>query len=72
MVLRQSQLAKMTSGLCEDVGDKQREKETPAASEASSVSPLSTGMSLEQPGPWSAPFSPVGSVSGDVGLCSDQ
>uniref|UniRef100_A0A3P8V4T4 Stem-loop binding protein 2 n=1 Tax=Cynoglossus semilaevis TaxID=244447 RepID=A0A3P8V4T4_CYNSE len=54
----QSQLAKMTSGLCEDVGDKQREKETPAASEASSVSPLSTGMSLEQPGPWSAPFSP--------------
>ncbi|XP_058483699.1 stem-loop binding protein 2 [Solea solea] len=54
----QSQLAKMTSGLCEDIGDKQREKETPAASEASSVSPLSTGTSLDMPGPWGVPFSP--------------
>lgn len=36
---RQSQLARMTSDLCEDGGDKQREKETPAASKASSVSP---------------------------------
>uniref|UniRef100_A0A3B4VNG3 Stem-loop binding protein 2 n=1 Tax=Seriola dumerili TaxID=41447 RepID=A0A3B4VNG3_SERDU len=50
----QSQLEKMTSDLCEDRGDKQREKETPAASDASSVSPLS----LELPGPWTVPFSP--------------
>ncbi|XP_029375932.1 stem-loop binding protein 2 [Echeneis naucrates] len=44
----QSQLEKMTSDLWEDRGEKQREKETPAASKASSVSPLS----LELPGPW--------------------
>ncbi|XP_044226090.1 stem-loop binding protein 2 [Thunnus albacares] len=55
----QSQLAKMTSDLCEDRGDKQREKETPAASKASSVSPLSRAdTSLELPGPWSVPLSP--------------
>ncbi|KAM4546712.1 stem-loop binding protein 2 isoform 2-T2 [Fundulus diaphanus] len=50
----QSQLAKMTSDLCEDGGDEQREKETPAASEASSVSPLS----VEVPGSWTVPLSP--------------
>ncbi|XP_034406017.1 stem-loop binding protein 2 [Cyclopterus lumpus] len=50
----QSQLAKMTSDLCEDGGDQQREKETPAASKASSVSPRS----LELPGPWNDPPSP--------------
>ncbi|XP_015239520.1 PREDICTED: uncharacterized protein LOC107090576 [Cyprinodon variegatus] len=49
----QSQLAKMTSDLCEDRGDEQRE-ETPAASEASSVSPLS----MEVPGSWMIPLSP--------------
>uniref|UniRef100_UPI0037E7A07C stem-loop binding protein 2 n=1 Tax=Semicossyphus pulcher TaxID=241346 RepID=UPI0037E7A07C len=48
----QSQLAKMTSDLCEDGGDKQREKEPPGASKASSVSPL------ELPGPWTSPLSP--------------
>ncbi|XP_056266018.1 stem-loop binding protein 2 isoform X2 [Pseudoliparis swirei] len=51
----QSQLAKMTSDLCEDGGDQQREKEAPAASKASSVSPRS----LEPPGPWNDPPSPV-------------
>lgn len=55
-VFRQNQLAKMTSDLCEDGGDKQREKETPAASKASSVSPL---RALELPGPWNSPLSPV-------------
>ncbi|XP_051250774.1 stem-loop binding protein 2 isoform X1 [Dicentrarchus labrax] len=55
----QSQLAKMTSDLCEDGGDKQREKEAPAASKASSVSPLSAVTSLELPGPWTSPLSPV-------------
>ncbi|XP_049447819.1 stem-loop binding protein 2 isoform X1 [Epinephelus fuscoguttatus] len=54
----QSQLAKMTSDLCEDGGDKQREKETPEASKASSVSPLSAVMSLELPGSWNVPLSP--------------
>ncbi|XP_054481431.1 stem-loop binding protein 2 [Anoplopoma fimbria] len=54
----QSQLAKMTSDLFEDGGDKQREKETPAASKASSVSPLSAVTSLELPGPWNVPLSP--------------
>ncbi|XP_035513510.1 stem-loop binding protein 2 [Morone saxatilis] len=54
----QSQLAKMTSDLCEDGGDKQREKEAPAASKASSVSPLSAVTSLELPGPWTSPLSP--------------
>ncbi|XP_074468360.1 stem-loop binding protein 2 isoform X2 [Sebastes fasciatus] len=48
----QNQLAQMTSDLCEEGGDKQREKETPAASKASSVSPL------ELPGPWTVPLSP--------------
>ncbi|XP_070712216.1 stem-loop binding protein 2 [Pempheris klunzingeri] len=51
----QNQLAKMTSELCEDGGDKQREKETPAASKASSGSPVS---SVDLPGPWSSPLSP--------------
>ncbi|XP_076607195.1 stem-loop binding protein 2 [Chaetodon auriga] len=51
----QSHLEKMTSDLCEDGGDKRREKETPAASKASSASPLT---SLELPGPWSSPLSP--------------
>ncbi|KAM3602091.1 uncharacterized protein V6R79_024220 [Siganus canaliculatus] len=54
----QNQLAKMTSDLCEDGGDKQREKETTVASKASSVSPQSTGTSLELPGRWSSPLSP--------------
>jgi len=55
LCFRQSQLAKMTSDLCEDGGDQQREKEAPAASKASSVSPRS----LEPPGPWNDPPSPV-------------
>ncbi|XP_044078576.1 stem-loop binding protein 2 isoform X1 [Siniperca chuatsi] len=55
----QSQLAKMTSDLCEDGGDGQREKETPAASETSSVSPLSAVTSQELPGPWNSPLSPI-------------
>ncbi|XP_069565868.1 stem-loop binding protein 2 [Brachyistius frenatus] len=50
----QSQLAKMTSDLCEDGGDRQREKETPEASKASSVSPLSA---VELPGAWTVPLS---------------
>ncbi|XP_029957285.1 stem-loop binding protein 2 [Salarias fasciatus] len=49
----QSQLAKMTSDLCEDRGDEQREKEPVVASEASSVSPL------ELPGAWSVPLAPL-------------
>ena len=56
---RQSQLAKMTPELCEDRGDEQREKGARAASKASSVSPLSAVTSLELPGPWSNPTSPV-------------
>ncbi|MEQ2162266.1 hypothetical protein GOODEAATRI_018053, partial [Goodea atripinnis] len=52
-VPKQSQLAKMTSDLCEDGGDEQRE-ETPAASEASSVSPLS----VDVPGGCTVPLSP--------------
>lgn len=52
---RQSQLAKMTSELCEDRGEEQREKEPPVVSKASSVSPLS----LELPGAWTSPVSPV-------------
>uniref|UniRef100_A0A3P9MX22 Histone RNA hairpin-binding protein RNA-binding domain-containing protein n=1 Tax=Poecilia reticulata TaxID=8081 RepID=A0A3P9MX22_POERE len=51
----QSQLAKMTSELCKDGGDEQREKETPAASDASSVSPLS----VDVPGAWTVPLSPL-------------
>ncbi|XP_039682466.1 stem-loop binding protein 2 isoform X2 [Perca fluviatilis] len=54
----QSQLAKMTSDLCEDGGDKQREKETPAASKASFVSPLCAMISLDGPGTWNVPLSP--------------
>ncbi|XP_035480422.1 stem-loop binding protein 2 isoform X1 [Scophthalmus maximus] len=59
----QSQLAKMTSGLCEDRGDEQREKETLESSVASSVSPLSAGTSLELHGPWTVPFSPEAETS---------
>lgn len=55
----QSQLAKMTSELCDGGADEQREKEAPAASKSSSVSPLSVAASLELPGPWSCPASPV-------------
>ncbi|XP_026184020.1 stem-loop binding protein 2 [Mastacembelus armatus] len=54
----QSQLAKMTSDLCEDGAEKQREKETPAASKASFVSALSARTPLELPGPWTVPGSP--------------
>nr|XP_046266705.1 stem-loop binding protein 2 [Scatophagus argus] len=54
----QTQLAKMTSDLCEDGGDEQREKEAPAASKASSVSPVSAVTSLELPGAWNSPLSP--------------
>ncbi|XP_056911223.1 stem-loop binding protein 2 [Takifugu flavidus] len=50
----QSQLAKMTSELCEDRGEEQREKEPPVVSKASSVSPLS----LELHGAWTSPVSP--------------
>lgn len=46
----------MTSDLCEDGGEKQREKET---SKASSVCHLSAGTLLELPGPWTIPLSPV-------------
>ncbi|XP_041657780.1 stem-loop binding protein 2 isoform X1 [Cheilinus undulatus] len=53
----QSQLAKMTSDLCEDGGDEQREKETCAASKASSVSPPSAATTLELTGPWTSPLS---------------
>lgn len=56
---RQNQLAKMTSDLCDDGGEKQREKETLAAPKASSVSPLSADMSPELPGAWNVPLSPV-------------
>uniref|UniRef100_A0A3B5A2B7 Uncharacterized LOC103354668 n=1 Tax=Stegastes partitus TaxID=144197 RepID=A0A3B5A2B7_9TELE len=59
----QSQLAKMTSDLCEDGGDEQREKETLAASKASSVSPLSFATSIEPPGAWTVPQSPVTPIS---------
>ncbi|XP_019728918.1 stem-loop binding protein 2 isoform X1 [Hippocampus comes] len=54
----QNQLAKMTSDLCDDGGEKQREKETLAAPKASSVSPLSADMSPELPGAWNVPLSP--------------
>lgn len=64
---RQSQLAKMTSELCEDGGDGQREKEAPAVSKASSVSPLSAATSLEPPGLWSSPLSPVTAPVGRLG-----
>lgn len=64
---RQSQLAKMTSELCEDGGDGQREKEAPAASKASSGSPLSAVTPLELPGPWSSPLSPVTAPFGTLG-----
>lgn len=63
---RQSQLAKMTSELCEDGGEGQREKEAPAVSEASSVSPLSAATSLELPGAWSSPLSPVTAPAGTL------
>ncbi|XP_047463570.1 stem-loop binding protein 2 [Mugil cephalus] len=51
----QSQLAKMTSDLCEDRGVDQREKETLVASKASSGCPPSAAMSLELPGAWTPP-----------------
>ncbi|XP_061595117.1 stem-loop binding protein 2 [Cololabis saira] len=53
----QSQLAKMTSDLCEDGGrNEQRENEAPAASNAS-ISP--TAVSSEgKPGAWNIPLSP--------------
>lgn len=49
----------MTSELCDSGADEQREMEAPAASKSSSVSPLSVSASLELPGPWSSPVSPV-------------
>lgn len=49
----------MTSELCDGGADEQREKEASAASKSSSVSPLSVAASLELPGPWSSPVSPV-------------
>ncbi|XP_068187926.1 stem-loop binding protein 2 [Antennarius striatus] len=55
----QSQLANLTSGLCEDGGDEQRENEAPETSTASSVFPLSAETSLELPGSWSFPPSPT-------------
>uniref|UniRef100_A0A3P8SKH4 Stem-loop binding protein 2 n=1 Tax=Amphiprion percula TaxID=161767 RepID=A0A3P8SKH4_AMPPE len=58
----QNQLAKMTSDLCEDGGDDQREKETPVASKASSMSPL-LATSMEPPGAWTVPQSPVTPIS---------
>ncbi|XP_030601705.1 stem-loop binding protein 2 [Archocentrus centrarchus] len=54
----QSQLEKMTSDLFEDGGDEQREKETPAASKASSTSPQLAATSSELPGAWTVPTSP--------------
>lgn len=59
LLYRQSQLAKMTSELCDSGADEQREKEAPATSKSSSLSPLSVATSLELPGPWSSPVSPV-------------
>lgn len=59
LVSRQSQLAKMTSELCDGGEDEQRENEALAASRSSSVSPLSVAASLELAGPWSTPVSPV-------------
>lgn len=49
----------MTSELCDGGADEQREKEAPGTSKSSSVSPLSVATSLELPGPWSSPVSPV-------------
>lgn len=50
----------MTSELCEGGGDeKKKEKEALGGSKTSSTSPLSAGTSLELPGPWSSPLSPV-------------
>lgn len=57
----------MTSELCEDGGDEQREKEAPAVSKASSGSPLSAATPLELPGPWSSPLSPVTAPAGTLG-----
>ncbi|XP_029923889.1 stem-loop binding protein 2 isoform X1 [Myripristis murdjan] len=48
----QSQLAKMTSELCEEGERGKQREETPAASKASSVSPVG---SLDLPGPWELP-----------------
>ncbi|XP_041864840.1 stem-loop binding protein 2 isoform X2 [Melanotaenia boesemani] len=55
----QKQLAKMTSDLCEDGGDEQREKETPAAFKTSSMSPPSARSSVEMPGSWTVLLSPL-------------
>lgn len=57
-LFRQSQLEKMTSDLFENVGDEQREKETPA-SKVSSVSPLLAATPSALPGAWTVPVSPV-------------
>lgn len=58
----QSQLAKMTSELCDGGADEQREKEAPV-SKSSSASPLSVAASLELHGPWSSPVSSEADVS---------
>lgn len=58
-LFRQSQLEKMTSDLFENVGDEQREKETPASSKVSSVSPLLAATPSALPGAWAVPVSPV-------------
>ncbi|XP_028278286.1 stem-loop binding protein 2 isoform X2 [Parambassis ranga] len=50
----QSQLAKMTSDLCEDGGDERRR----AAPKASCVSPRSAAAPLDLPGAWTVPLSP--------------
>ncbi|XP_014184825.1 stem-loop binding protein 2 [Haplochromis burtoni] len=55
----QSQLEKMTSDLFENVGDEQREKETPASSKVSSVSPLLAATPSALPGAWAVPVSPL-------------
>ncbi|XP_024117049.1 stem-loop binding protein 2 isoform X2 [Oryzias melastigma] len=54
----QSQLAKMTSDLCEDGGDEQRENRAPASSKVFSVSPFSTACE-DSAGAWTVPTSPM-------------
>lgn len=58
-LFRQSQLEKMTSDLFENVGDEQREKETPASSKVSSVSLLLAATPSALPAVWTVPVSPV-------------
>ncbi|XP_004076089.1 uncharacterized protein LOC101168727 isoform X1 [Oryzias latipes] len=54
----QSQLAKMTSDLCEDGGDEQRGNRAPASSKVFSVCPFSAA--CEEPaGAWTVPTSPM-------------